>query len=145
MNINISYLRLRNQHLLTPTLKDPVDVLKSLVAIQAQDYYGAKWALSQRTVACTDTLVEDAFTAGRILRLHVMRPTWHFVTPDDIRWLVRLTAPRVNTVSSHYYKKAELDTAIQHQQSADQSVGRGRQLNAGELQTIKRAELSQVI
>ena len=42
MNINISYLRLRNQHLLTPTLKDPVAVLKALVAIQAQDYYGAK-------------------------------------------------------------------------------------------------------
>ena len=37
-----------------------------------------------------------------------MRPTWHFVTADDIRWLVRLTSPRVNTVSSHYYKKAEL-------------------------------------
>ena len=67
MPINIPSLRLRNQHLLTPTLKDPVDVLKSLVAIQAQDYYGAKWALSQRTVACTDTLVKmrsqpDAFS-----------------------------------------------------------------------------------
>ena len=23
-----------------------------------------------------------------------MRPTWHFVTPRDIRWLLELTAPR---------------------------------------------------
>ena len=142
MPINIPSLRLLNQHLLTPTLKDPVDVLKSLVAIQAQDYYGAKWALSQRTVACTDTFVEDAFTTGRILRLHVMRPTWHFVTADDIRWLVRLTALRVNTVSSHYYKKAELDTATfkRTNKALIKALEGGRQLTRGELrEIIKRA------
>jgi hypothetical protein len=142
MPINIPNLRLHNQHLLTPTLKDPVDVLKSLVAIQAQDYYGAKWAIAQRTIRCRDSDVEDAFTAGRILRLHVMRPTWHFVSADDIRWLVRLTAPRVNTVSRHYYGKAELSDAIfkRTNRALTKALEGGRHLTRSELrEAIKRA------
>ena len=108
----IRHDRLVNQQLATPSLKDPVAVLKSLLAVQGQDYPGAKWALGQRTVDSTDDDIEQSFTDGRILRLHVMRPTWHFVTPEDIRWLVELTAPRINAVSSHYYRKAGLDEEI---------------------------------
>ena len=69
-----------------------------------------------------------------------MRPTWHFVTPDDIRWLVRLTAPRVNSVSSHYYKKAELDTATfkRTNKALIKALEGGRQRTRGELrETIK--------
>jgi len=39
----IRHQRLHKQHLLASSSKDPVAVLKSLVAVQAQDYYGAKW------------------------------------------------------------------------------------------------------
>ncbi|HEY6247974.1 MAG TPA: winged helix DNA-binding domain-containing protein [Pyrinomonadaceae bacterium] len=106
---DICQQRLRNQHLASQTLKDPVEVLKSLVAIQGQDYAGAKWALAQRTKSCTNDQVEQALTDGRILRLHVMRPTWHFVPADDIRWLVELTAPRVRAACNSYFRKAGLD------------------------------------
>jgi hypothetical protein len=41
-----------------------------------------------------------------------MRPTWHFVTPSDIRWMLALTAPRVHAVSAYYYRKHELDSRI---------------------------------
>src|SRR4030095_15348624 len=95
----IRHDRLVNQQLAAQSLKDPVAVLKSLLAVQAQDYHGAKWALGKRTVDCTDAEIEQSFTDGRILRLHVMRPTWHFVSPEDIRWLVELTAPRVKAIS----------------------------------------------
>jgi hypothetical protein len=40
-----------------------------------------------------------------------MRPTWHFVTPADIRWLLALTAPRVHAVSAAMYRKLGLDHA----------------------------------
>jgi hypothetical protein len=86
--LEIRHQRLFRQHLCNPKLKNPVDVLKSLVAVQSQDYYGAKWALGQRTVGCTDDVVEKAFTDGRIVRTHVMRPTWHFVASEDIRFLL---------------------------------------------------------
>jgi len=38
-----------------------------------------------------------------------MRPTWHFVDPSDIRWLLELTAPRVHQANAFQYKQLELD------------------------------------
>lgn len=71
------------------------DVVDRLGAVQAQDYLGAKWALAQRAPGLTDADVEREFERGDILRTHVLRPTWHFVRPADIRWMLELTAPRV--------------------------------------------------
>jgi hypothetical protein len=27
-------------------------------------------------------------TDGSIIRTHVLRPTWHFVAPEDLRWML---------------------------------------------------------
>ncbi len=89
-------------------------------AIQAQEYRDSKWgvglrmqrnSLSERneSSAATDSIIEQVFNDGSILRTHVMRPTWHFVMPDDIRWLLELTAPRVHTGNLSIYRKLELD------------------------------------
>jgi hypothetical protein len=110
---DIATLRLHNQRLAGGTsFKNPAEVVKWLVAVQAQDYHGAKWALGQRMRDGSDGVVEKAFATGAILRTHVMRPTWHFVTPADSRWLLKLTAPRVAAVNSHYYRKLELDASV---------------------------------
>jgi hypothetical protein len=60
----------------------------------------------------TDESIEQAFTTGAILRTHVMRPTWHFVTPGDIRWMLELTASRVNTASAYMYRQFEVDDTL---------------------------------
>jgi hypothetical protein len=60
----------------------------------------------------TDATIEAAFTRGAILRTHMMRPTWHFVTPADIRWFLELTAPRVNAASAYMYRRVELDERL---------------------------------
>lgn len=86
--------------------------MRRLGAIQAQDYHGAQWAVGQRLQTATSETVEKAFSEGRILRTHVMRPTWHFVAATDIRWLLKLTAPRVNAVLASQYRKYELDEAV---------------------------------
>jgi Winged helix DNA-binding domain len=101
--------RLWNQHVTSPPLDTPALTVRTLGAVQAQDYPAAKWALAQRTKASTDASLDEAFARGTILRTHVMRPTWHFVTPEDIRWLLALTAPRVNALMAGYYRKMELD------------------------------------
>jgi len=111
-NFDIALERLNNQRLSSPNLKKAAEVVHWLGAVQAQDYYAAKWALALRMQAATDQSLEKAFAAGEILRTHVMRPTWHFVTPADIRWLLKLTAPRVHATNSHYYRKLELDEAV---------------------------------
>lgn len=100
--------RLHNQKLTRSTFRTPTEVVAWLGAVQAQDFAGAKWALGLRAIALTDHAVEDAFDDGRILRTHVMRPTWHFVAPRDIRWILALTAPRVHACNAHYYRKMGL-------------------------------------
>jgi hypothetical protein len=87
-------------------------VVADLGAVQAQDFAGAKWALGQRTKGLEDEAIGRAFDEGRFLRTHVMRPTWHFVVPADIRWLQAVTAPRVNTASAFYYRQAGLDAKV---------------------------------
>jgi len=103
--------RLDNHKLSSSEFRKPVDAVRWLGAVQAQDFYGAKWALALRMRKATDALVEKAFNEGEILRTHLLRPTWHFVAPDDIRWLLQLTGPRINVRCGPNYRKYELDTA----------------------------------
>ena len=111
-NRQIAQARLRNQRLATPAGASPAEVVRWLGAVQAQDYYSAQWALGQRLQNATEQTIETAFAKGEILRTHVMRPTWHFVTPADIRWLLQLTASRVNAKAAYNYRKLELDAAV---------------------------------
>ena len=104
--------RLHNQKLSCPTLRQPADVVRCFGAVQAQDFSGAKWALGLRMRATTDAAIQQAYNEGQILRTHLMRPTWHFVTAEDIRWLLALTAPRVNIKAGPNYRKFELDSTF---------------------------------
>jgi Winged helix DNA-binding domain len=101
--------RLTNQKLVDSRLATPQDVVAWQGAVQAQDFAGAKWALGLRARGLGDADVERAFNDGAILRTHVLRPTWHFVTPADIRWLLTLSAPRVHAANRSVYRKYELD------------------------------------
>ena len=104
--------RIANQRLGGPLHGAPAEVVTSLGAVQSQDYPGAKWAVGQRVKNGTDGGVEDAFNRGDILRLHVLRPTWHFVAPRDIRWMVALTGPRVRRVLATYDRRLGLDDKV---------------------------------
>ncbi|HET6148210.1 MAG TPA: winged helix DNA-binding domain-containing protein [Polyangia bacterium] len=127
--------RLRHQRLAGPPLDDAPAVVGWLVAVQSQDYLGAKWAVAQRTRAVSDAEVEAAFARGTILRTHVLRPTWHFVLPADIRWLLRLTAPRVQAQSATYYRQAGLDvrTLARGDEVLARTLQGGKQLTRDEL------------
>ena len=103
----ISY-RLSGQRLASSSFKQPQEVVSWLTAIQSQDFGMAKWAIGLRLPGSDEAPIEKAFNEGLILRTHVLRPTWHFVTPADIRWLLALTAPRVHSFCASYYRKKEL-------------------------------------
>jgi len=110
-SLDIAHQRLINQRLAASPFEKPVEVVDWLVAVQSQDYFGAKWALGLRLQDAHDADLDRAFNEGAILRTHVLRPTWHFVTPIDIRWLLALTAPRVLAANAAMYRKLELDAA----------------------------------
>src|SRR2546425_9612378 len=48
-------------------------------------------------------------TPREVVRL---RPTWHFALGEDIRWLLKATAPRVNALTAYYNRQHKLDTKL---------------------------------
>jgi hypothetical protein len=106
---DIATRRLRTQRLAGEPFASAPDAVAWLGAVQSQDYAGAKWALGQRTRDSTDEDLDRRFDVGALLRTHVMRPTWHFVLPHDIRWLLDLTAPCVKAELAHYDRNLEID------------------------------------
>jgi hypothetical protein len=110
--MNIATHRLHNQRLVGTPFDAPEAVVRWLGAVQAQDFHGAKWALALRCGGADDAALDRAFDAGRFLRTHVMRPTWHFVAPEDLRWLLALTGPRVHAANAHRYRQLELDAPL---------------------------------
>ena len=107
----ISARRLRNQRITRTGLAAAADVVDWLGAVQAQEYEAATWALALRMAGKPVRRdLEDAFEAGLILRTHVMRPTWHFVTQDAIRWMLELTGPCVQRRMAPYNRQLELDS-----------------------------------
>lgn len=135
INLDIAHRRLDNQHITQRTLETPQALVEWLGAVQAQDFTAAKWALGLRLPGVKDDDIEQAFTDGAILRTHVMRPTWHFVSPVDVRWLFALTAPRVYQALAYYNRKLELDDAMFRRTNAvlANALQGGKQLTRDEL------------
>ena len=109
---DIARLRMRNLRLWGTPFESPEDVVDWLGAVQSQDFGPAKWSIAERATGLDDAAVQKAFDEGTILRTHVLRPTWHFVLPEDIRWMLELTGPRVRRQMSHYDRLLGLDAAV---------------------------------
>ena len=108
-NASIAARRMRASGLLGPRPTSAVDAVRRLGAVQSQDYPGATWGLAQRVGRQTLADVTAAFDAGRILRVHALRPTWHFLLPEDIRTVQLLTGPRVHAKNAMMYRRLEID------------------------------------
>jgi hypothetical protein len=97
-NRAIAHARLRNSRLVGPPLGSPQDVVRWFGAVQSQDVPGALWALAQRLPPDAGATFESlgaALDAGRFVRTHGPRPTWHFLHPAELRWILSLVGPRV--------------------------------------------------
>jgi hypothetical protein len=136
--------RLAGQYLTTSGPKTGADVVRALGAVQAQDYAGAKWAVAQRTTGATDADMERELIAGSILRTHLLRPTWHFVAPLDIRWMLALTAPRVIAAMAYHDRFHELTPGTFRRSNAalTKALAGGKHLTRLELaKVLERARL----
>ncbi len=136
--------RMKGQALDTARFETTQEAVAYFGAVQAQDYPAAKWGLGQRIRQATDARLDQAFAEGQILRTHVMRPTWHFVAPADIRWLQALTAGRVEAQMAYYSRQAGLDRedfARSHKVIGELLRG-GRQLTRREIGTaLQQSEI----
>ncbi len=110
--IDITRARMRSQCLTDDLPATLEEVVRRLGAVQCQDFGPGKWSIAQRTDHITQAEMDQACAAGTILRTHVLRPTWHFVLPADIRWMLELTAPRIHALNASYYQNQDLDSAL---------------------------------
>jgi hypothetical protein len=105
-------IRLSNQQIVQSNFDNPAEVVGWMGAVQAQDYGMSKWAVGVRLPNAMDTQIEAAINAGKIIRTHVMRPTWHLVAAEDIRWMLELTAPNLDKAAGSFYRKLGLDAVF---------------------------------
>ncbi len=135
-----SAARLARLHITRPLTDSVAGMVRRLVAVQAQDFAGATWGIGLRLKGITAEEVERAFNAGEILRTHVLRPTWHFVTPADIRTLLELTGPRVLAQNGPIHRKLGLDAAtLGRSTRAIARALRGGHLTRDALRAVVRA------
>jgi hypothetical protein len=104
--------RIATQRLAADKLPDATEVVRLLTAVQAQDFGHALWSLGLRTAGLDAAAVRAEFDAGRFLRTHVLRPTWHLVAAEDLRWILAVTAPRVQQLNWTQYRRLGLDQAM---------------------------------
>jgi hypothetical protein len=115
MSINfsdISTLRLLNQQIASQSIETEKELVAWMGAMQAQDYNQAKWAIGLRLPKLTGEQIESAFNRGEIIRTHLMRPTWHFVSSDDIYWMLELTAKQIKSSMKSRNRDLELTESV---------------------------------
>jgi hypothetical protein len=111
---DIAKARLFNQQIAASNFTKPAEIVSWFGAMQAQDYPSAKWAIGLRIPNATEVKIEQAIADGKILRTHLMRPTWHFVAAEDIRSFVALSAPQLKSTSAAMFRASGLDAKTCH-------------------------------
>lgn len=94
-NRDIARWRLRSHHLMRPHATGAGDVVRHLLAVQAENPSQSAWAVAARTRSPDPRDLAGLLESGAVLRTHVLRPTWHYMAAEDAKWLIELTAPRV--------------------------------------------------
>lgn len=109
----IADIRMLSQQLAYPNFECPKDLVSWMGVVQAQDYSMSKWAVGTRLQSGNLQTVENALKRGEILRTHVLRPTWHLVAAEDIRWMLKLSVQRIKSAYVSYAKGRFLEITEQ--------------------------------
>jgi hypothetical protein len=142
---DITRHRLINQQLAATDFTTAASLVQWMGCIQAQDFAGAKWAIGSRLGHLTDAVIERDFNEGRFLRTHVLRPTWHFVAPEDIRWMLRLTAPRIKNFNKNLHRNLDITAAVLKRSTTliEKALTGGHHLTRQELAAVlKKARIN---
>ena len=140
-NRDIVRMRLRAQGIVGNAFRSPADVVRTLGAVQAQDYLGALWAVGLRVPGSTEPDVERALAGRTILRTWPMRGTLHVVAAEDARWMLELLTPRVIARAAGRYRQLGLDDAVftRCRKAIERALRGGRQLSRAKVYDVFNA------
>jgi hypothetical protein len=146
MNLtDIAAIRLASQQIAETKFKGAKELVGWMGAMQAQDYAMVKWAMGVRLPGATEQDIEAALSNGEIIRIHLLRPTWHVVSSEDIHWLLDLTAPRLKASLKTRHRQLELSEAILNKSNAifEEALSGGKHLTREELTAeLKKANIA---
>ena len=130
--------RLATQRLTGPPADSPEQVVAELLCVQGQDAAPARAMIAYRTDQPV-TVVDAAVADGRLVRTHILRPTWHYVAPADLRWLLALTSPRPDAPMGARERQLGIDHDL-----VDRALGAFAERLAGRRFAV-RAELGDAV
>jgi hypothetical protein len=107
--MQITNLRLQLQQISVQQFTTPNQIANWMGALQSQDYEMSKWAVALRLPNQNENKIEDALNNGEIIRTHILRPTWHIVSAQNLRWMMDLSAPQLIRTLNSYNKSVDLD------------------------------------
>ncbi len=105
--------RLATQRITSTGFARGCDVVRLLTCVQSQDAPLAAWSIglrSPRGTTYAGVLAQQS--AGGWVRTHVLRPTWHLVAPEDLRWIQGLTGPKVEASMAGRHRGLGLDDRV---------------------------------
>jgi len=112
IDTNISAIRAFNQQISVSKFKTAKEIASWMGAIQAQDYKMSKWAFGIRLPDSTESDINKEIDSGNIIRTHLLRPTWHFASSEDIYWILDLSAPQIKAAAKSRDKQLGLSDSI---------------------------------
>jgi hypothetical protein len=132
---DIAGLRLINQQIAGTGFGTVKEIVTWMGAMQAQDYAMVKWAIGVRLPDSTEQVIETAIDNREIIRTHLLRPTWHFVSADDIYWMLALTAPRIKASMKSRHQELGLSETVVTQSNdlIEKALGEAKSLTREEL------------
>jgi hypothetical protein len=142
---DIAHIRLHSQQIAATKISSPKEMVSWMGAMQAQDYQMCKWAIGVRLPNSTDKKIEEAIDKGQIIRTHLLRPTWHLVSADDIYWLLELTAPHIKPAMNSNNRLLGLDDKLfaKCNKIIEKALGGSNHLTRDELMAIlNKAKIS---
>ena len=104
-------LRLASQGLLGPGLGSVPEAVRWMAASQAQDLQAALWAIGLRVPGSGLTEVRAALDSGSVVRSWPMRGTLHLVAPEDLRWMLDITAERLTRSIAGRHRELDITWA----------------------------------
>ncbi|KAF2418853.1 winged helix DNA-binding domain-containing protein [Microbacterium sp. B35-30] len=143
----IRHERLRSHRLSAPA-PTIAEAARHMLATQAQEFWGGRWAIAARTTGRTTIRdVDAAFDRGEIVRSWTMRGTIHLIPAEDLAWVLSITADRQRRQAAAVHRAEGIDdTELDRAEAAVRAaLGGGNRLTRKEtFEVLERAGVSTV-
>ena len=129
-------------HRLSAPAKTVAEAASHMLATQAQEFWGGRWAIASRTLgAPTVRDVDAAFDRREIVRSWTMRGTIHIIPLRDLGWVLSVTAERQLRQAAAVHRREGIDAGeiARAERAVRAALGGGNALDRKEMFAVLEA------